>query len=716
MSDNKNNVLNEGISDIESAVVSNVKSDVVSNAVNTVDMLALLKQWQLNQQIRPIDFHFAKFMAQLGADNLMQLASALVSQQLGGGHICLPIDKIGNLFHQHCLQLGLDSQAESERLQISCIFHEPQQTHALLNESLCCGDDAPLRLQYDALFMARYAEFEQLISDKLLQPIAVQVSDESKEYLELLFKPQYQYLWQAWQSESTQSVQVLCEKYLDVINNAAVDWPSVQAVFNNATSADDLAPLASLITNNVRCDWQKISAALALTSARCVISGGPGTGKTTTVVKLLALLLHSQPDLIIKMVAPTGKAAARLTESITNALSDLSLDKVVAQHIPTDASTIHRLLGVRNNSAHFRYNEHNKLVLDLLLVDEASMVDLPLMAKLLSALPDHARLILLGDKDQLASVEAGAVLGDICSFIESGYSQQKAQQLVDLTGFDCLLDQAKHTQVSMSDNLCLLQKSYRFDQFSGIGYLASAINKGGVTAAKLATLCAKYDDLNHYLNDAESEATFEQLVIDGYGPYLSDLPVINEDNRERAKQLLQQFNDFKILCATREQEWGVDNLNHRCEKILQKAGLLARRFDQTQTWYVGRPVMVTENSYHLGLFNGDIGLCLQDLTGQLRVYFVMPDGSVADFQPSRLPANQTVFAMTVHKSQGSEFKHTLLALPDYALPVMNRELIYTGITRAKKQLTLIADLSLVASSVRNRASRNSRLTERLTLQ
>ena len=701
MSDNKNNL------DL-------VKSSEQLGAVQTQDMLALLKQWQINQQIRPIDFHFAKFMAQLGADNLMQLASALVSQQLGGGHICLPIDKMGNLFHQHCLQLGLDSRIESERLHISCIFHEPQQIHALLNESLCCGDGAPLRLQYDALFMARYAEFEQLISDKLLQPIAVQVSDESKDYLELLFKPQYQYLWQAWQNESTQSVQVLCEKYLDVIDNADVDWPSVQSVFNNATSADDLAPLGALITNHQRCDWQKISAALALTSARCVISGGPGTGKTTTVVKLLALLLHAQPDLMIKMVAPTGKAAARLTESITNALSDLFLDEVVAQHIPTDASTIHRLLGVRNNSAHFRHNEHNKLVLDLLLVDEASMVDLPLMAKLLSALPDNARLILLGDKDQLASVEAGAVLGDICSFIESGYSQQKAQQLVELTGFDCLLDKVNHAQVSMSDNLCLLQKSYRFDQFSGIGYLASAINKGGVTAAKLSALCAKYEDLNHYLNDAGNETVFEKLVIEGYGPYLSELPTITEDNRSQAKQLLQQFNDFKILCATREQEWGVDNLNLRCEKILQKAGLLMRRFDQTQTWYLGRPVMVTENSYHLGLFNGDIGLCLQDNTGQLRVYFVMPDGAVADFQPSRLPANQTVFAMTVHKSQGSEFKHTLLALPDYALPVMNRELIYTGITRAKKQLTLIADLSLMASSVRHRASRNSRLTERLS--
>ena len=698
------------------------------------DMLALLKRCQLNQQIRPIDFHFAKFMAQLGADNLMQLAAALVSQQLGGGHICLPIDKIGSLFHQHCLQLGIDSKVESERLQVSCIFHDQQQMHYALNESICCGDDAPLRLQYDALFMARYAEFEQLISDKLLQPIAVQVSEESKAYLEQLFKPQYTYLWQAWQQDNTQSVQILCEKFLDVIDNAVVDWGAVAAVFSKANCADDLNSLATLISNHVRCDWQKISAALALTSARCVISGGPGTGKTTTVVKLLALLLHAEPDLMIKMVAPTGKAAARLTESITNALADLDLDKTVAQLIPTDASTIHRLLGVRNNSAHFRHHEHNKLVLDLLLVDEASMVDLPLMAKLLSALPDHARLILLGDKDQLASVEAGAVLGDICSFIESGYSQQKAQQLADLTGFDSLLDQANIatvaaseaattkttisqtavSQTRMSDNLCLLKKSYRFDQFSGIGYLASAINKGGITAAKLLRLCEQYDDLNYYPNDPQSDAIFEQLVIEGYGPYLSDICAINDDNRDQAKKLLQQFNDFKILCATREQEWGVDNLNHRCEKILQKAGLLARRFDLTQTWYLGRPVMVTENSYHLGLFNGDIGVCLADQSGQLRVYFVMPDGSVADFQPSRLPTHQTVFAMTVHKSQGSEFKHTLLALPDYALPVMNRELIYTGITRAKKQLTLIADLSLVASSVRNRASRNSRLTERLS--
>jgi len=683
---------------------------------NSQTMLTLLKHCQVNQQLRPIDFHFAKFMAQLGADNLMQLTAALVSQQLGGGHICLPIDKIGGLFHQHCLQLSLDSKVESERLGVACIFHDQQQTHALLNDSICCGDEAPLRLQFNAMFMARYAEFEQLIADKLLQPVNVSLDDSSKAYLNSLFKPQHDYLWQAWQQDTTQSIAALCQKYLDVLESAELDWQTIETAFVNATCVNDLSVLDTLIKDEVRCDWQKISAALALTSARCIISGGPGTGKTTTVVKLLALLLEAQPTLLIKMVAPTGKAAARLTESITHALAELNLDAEITDIIPTEASTIHRLLGARNNSSHFRHNEHYKLVLDLLLVDEASMVDLPLMAKLLSALPDHARLILLGDKDQLASVEAGAVLGDICSFIDLGYSQQKAQQLAELTGFTCLLNSNHESTVSMADNLCLLQKSYRFDQYSGIGVLAAAVNKGGITGAGLLSLCADYDDLEFYSNDSQGETIFEQLVIEGYSPYLNALTVIDDDNRESAKILLQLFNDFKVLCATRQQNWGVDQLNTNCEKILQKAGLLARRFDNTQTWYNGRPVMVTENSYHLGLFNGDIGLCLLDKNHQLRVYFVMPDGSVADYQPSRLPAHQTVFAMTVHKSQGSEFKHTVLALPDYALPVVNRELIYTGITRAKKQLTLIADPSLVASAVRKRATRNSRLTERLTIK
>ena len=321
----------------------------------------------------------------------------------------------------------------------SCYCNRLQDVHAQLIASLCVGDKAPLRLEFNALYLNRYAQFEQLIADNLLSQPAVNLPANLKPDLDALFAVDYRYLWQDWCADKSQSVELLCEKYLDLIPAAAVDWEKIKTVFNHAQQVADLQSLDALITDNDRCDWQKVSAALALTSARCVISGGPGTGKTTTVTKLLALLLKAQPDLLVKMVAPTGKAAARLTESITNALAELDIAPELKAKIPTEASTIHRLLGVQANSNHFRHNQDKQLYLDLLLVDEASMVDLSLMAKLLMALPAHARLILLGDKDQLASVEAGAVLGDICAFIDAGYSTEKAQQLTDLTGFSSLL-------------------------------------------------------------------------------------------------------------------------------------------------------------------------------------------------------------------------------------------------------------------------------------
>ena len=200
-----------------------------------------------------------------------------------------------------------------------------------------------------------------------------------KPELDRLFAVNYQYLWQAWCQDKKQSVPLLCEKYIDVLTDADINWPMVQQVFDQADSPEKLQALENIIPEQDRCNWQKVSAALALSSARCVISGGPGTGKTTTVTKLLALLLKFQPDLNIKMVAPTGKAAARLTESITNALIDLQIETSVKDKIPSEASTIHRLLEVKANSNHFRHNQQHKLNVDLLLVDEASMVDLPLM-------------------------------------------------------------------------------------------------------------------------------------------------------------------------------------------------------------------------------------------------------------------------------------------------------------------------------------------------
>jgi exodeoxyribonuclease V alpha subunit len=711
-------------------------------------MLNELKKWKELGLLRAIDYHFGQFISELGADNLTVLSATFCSEYLGLGHICLPVNEIAKQLNDKCLKTNNDLKGFCESYDLSCLLQNPlpacnSETHALLTQSACVSandieNKAPLSLEYGALYLRRYALFEQLIADKLLHQPQIIIMGDVKKELDKLFEVNYEYIYHAWCKNKEQSLPSLCEKYLDVLMKNSLDWSAIENCFKHANCAQDLASLEQLIPLSSRCDWQKVSAALALTSARCVISGGPGTGKTTTVTKLLALLLQVREDLNIKMVAPTGKAAARLTESITHALDDLDVHQSIKDRIPTQASTIHRLLGVKVNSNHFRFNESKRLNLDLLLVDEASMVDLPLMAKLLMALPEHARLILLGDKDQLASVEAGAVLGDICAFMNAGYSDQKAKQLAELTGFDSLLSSQSNTQISiqktaqgnahtssqsnrtsMADKLCLLQKSYRFDQYSGIGYLATAINQGKASSKQMLTLCEKYDDLNHYANNDSSHALLSQMIVTGYSTYLNNIQKIESDNRELPKKLLKQFSQFKILCAIREGNWGVMGLNQLAETQLNKAGLITINIDNNQfasNWYVGRPVMITQNNYHLGLYNGDIGLCLLDENDQLRVYFQMADGEVYDFQPSRLPSHETVFAMTVHKSQGSEFDHTVLALPQTQVPVVTRELIYTGITRAKKQLTLFADLPLMARAIKEKTLRFSRLVERLQIE
>ncbi|GLS90014.1 RecBCD enzyme subunit RecD [Psychromonas marina] len=696
---------------------------MLANTMPNKSLLDELKSWTSLGLLRAIDYHFSEFISELGADNLTLLSAAFCSEYLGLGHICLPLEEITKQLNEKCIKTEVDLQDFCERYELSCLLQNSHEIHAQLSASNCVAikdDDirAPLSLEYDALYLRRYALYEQLIADKLLHQPQILITGDVKSELDKLFATNYNYIYNAWLDDKNQSLTLLCEKFLDVITPNELDWGAIEGCFQAAQSAQDLVQLDQIIPQSSRCDWQKVSAALALTSPRCVISGGPGTGKTTTVTKLLALLIQVREDLNIKMVAPTGKAAARLTESITNALHDLDVTQEIKDKIPTQASTIHRLLGVKVNSNHFRFNETKRLNLDLLLVDEASMVDLPLMAKLLMALPEHARLILLGDKDQLASVEAGAVLGDICAFINAGYSLQKAKQLVEITGFDSLLKQV-NTHAGMADKLCLLRKSYRFDQYSGIGFLAAAINQGKASSKQVLALCEKFNDVSHYANNESSHGLLSEMIVKGYSDYLSSIKQINSDNRDLAKQLLKQFSQFKILCAIREGDWGVMGLNQRAETVLNQAGLIelgANRDQLANSWYVGRPVMITQNNYHLGLYNGDIGLCLLDESNQLRVYFQMADGEIYDFQPSRLPSHETVYAMTVHKSQGSEFDHTVLALPQNHVPVVTRELIYTGITRAKKQLTLFTDLALMARAVKDKTLRFSRLVERLKVE
>ena len=464
---------------------------------------------------------------------------------------------------------------------------------------------------------------------------------------------------------------------------------------NLAQSLDQLFPGApgSVGAKPPAPDWQKIACALAARGRLTLITGGPGTGKTTTVVRLLALLqsdaVRKGTPLRIALAAPTGKAAARLGESIASAVK--MLPDGMQGDIPVKAMTLHKLLQIRPNQANASTPE---LAVDLVIVDEASMIDLDMMARLLAAVPLTASLILLGDKDQLASVEAGAVMGQLCEGAVSGnYTAQTIAWVKQFTGSDLGAWAAKKVGNAspLAQQTVMLRSSRRFTDDSAIGQWAKAVNAGDAEAVR-----------THWRNaplwSVDGNATVDRLPVQqsrdrqlfalirqGWQPCLSALEVTQQAAQQggcsdtQALRVLVAFSCFQVLCAVRDGPWGVVTLNRLIA--------LALGF-QDDGWYAGRPVMVNRNDYNLKLMNGDVGLCLPHANG-LRVAFPDGNGGIHWVLPSRLDAVESVFAMTVHKSQGSEFDHVCLVLPDQAVAVLSRELLYTGITRAKTRLSLI---------------------------
>ncbi|MES2164540.1 MAG: exodeoxyribonuclease V subunit alpha [Pseudomonadota bacterium] len=451
-------------------------------------------------------------------------------------------------------------------------------------------------------------------------------------------------------------------------------------------------------------DWQKIACAVAMRGKLGIITGGPGTGKTYTVARLLALLFATAGDrqsaLRVALAAPTGKAAARLKQSIDTALDDLAekvgsalpLHELAARMGP--ARTLHSLLGARPDTRAFQHNAGNQLEVDVLIVDEASMIHLEMMSALLAALPRTATLILLGDKDQLASVEAGAVLGDLCHNAEAGGYESETLSYVQASTGQQIPDNFAGDGGSIAQQTVMLRESRRFG--GPIGALALAVNAGNA-AASLQVLRDSTDGKVAWIDPAQSSDLLQLALAGragaagGYQAYLKMIKVGPPEGEEIVhlawvKSVLTSFETFRILCAVREGEWGVAGLNDVIEQRLQSAGLLRRSGE----WYVGRPVMVTRNDYGTGVFNGDIGLTLPDpaRTGALRVYFSEGD-NVRSVLATRLRNVETAFAMTVHKSQGSEFQHTVLVLPKDSGGMLARELIYTGITRARDYFTLL---------------------------
>jgi exodeoxyribonuclease V alpha subunit len=601
-----------------------------------------------------IDIHFARFILDFSNDQDPDifLAAALVSRATANGDICLDLDSMSET-------VLIEKQAGQ-----APIFYPPVEkwrpkleAHPTVGKP---GQRCPLIIDdHNRLYLYRYWEYENKLSLSIRDRASRELAD---------FNPL-----------------------------------GVNATLNRLfpTTAEGL-------------DWQKVAAVIGLLKGFSVITGGPGSGKTHAIAGILALIVACTDDykLNIYLTAPTGKAAARLGESILRVKEHLDCSRSIKDAIPGDVFTIHRLLKPIPGTPYFHYNSDHLLPADVVVVDEASMVDLALMSKLLQACPPNARILVAGDKDQLASVQAGSVLGDLCDRqVIHGFSKSFLKQIVKFSGIAMEnFTQRPEDDSGLPDCICELQNNYRFSSQSGIGGISRAINRGDII--KSMALLKNSDETGvdwveiNTPNELQNQLT--PTIIDGYKKYLTIKDPVSA---------MDAFNEFKILCALNIGPYGAGSVNNLAEQVLRRKKLIGNKPAESHPWYRGRPVMITRNDYNLGLFNGDIGITLPDpeasAEDHLYVYFRDAAGKVRRFLPHRLPQHETVYAMTVHKSQGSEFDQVVLVLPDKDYPLMTRELIYTGLTRARRKVSIWGTEPVLTSSISRKIDRSSGLREAL---
>lgn len=649
-------------------------------------VLAMIADAVARRVLRALDLAFARFIAECdpAAEPSLLLMAALASRQLGDGHPCLDLQALD------ALAIEQDWPASW----ISMLASAPTLASPLVADSQGMPREAPLVLDRHRLYLRRYWQYECRVAEGItvrLRDVATP-SDALHEELQRLFP---------------------------VRQNDAIHWP-------------------------------RVACALAARGFFSVVTGGPGTGKTTAVVRLLGVLqtLHLRDQakpLRLRLAAPTGKAAARLNAAIARQIALLDVDERVRAAIPLEVETLHRLLGARPDSRRYTHDARHPLHVDVLVIDEASMIDLEMMAAVLDALPAYARLILIGDKDQLSSVEAGAVLGDLGRRAHDGHYSAATADWLRTVSSDDVAPFVRDDAQPLDQHVAMLRSSHRFGAESGIGRLAAAVNGGDAKTVDLL-LNSPPGDIA-WIASSATTLPIASLTVDGHADWFSardpahapqgfrfyldrlqqQRPAPDADGahyRRWAHDVLEAFNRFQLLCAVRQGPSGTERLNRDVAAALLAAELI----ETDRGWYEGRPVMMTRNDYSLGLMNGDVGITLRmrGADGELRLYVAFPitrgttstapqddDAQVRCVLPSRLGEVETVYAMTVHKSQGSEFEHTALVLPDDAPAMLTRELLYTGITRARRWLSLIATQASIEQALGQRTRRYSGLAERL---
>lgn len=473
-----------------------------------------------------------------------------------------------------------------------------------------------------------------------------------------------------------------------------------------AVSRERFRALFSAATSSSTVDWQALAAVAALRSPITFITGGPGTGKTTVAARLLALLLDGDSSLRIAVAAPTGRAAARLSEAIGLVAQRENLRKRDGTPIEVSGTTLHRLLGYHTRTQRFRFNENHNLIEDVVIVDEASMIDVLMMKALMEALKPSAKLIVLGDPDQLASVDTGFVLADVSAASESivasgtggviGHSQSLMRSYIEMTGAKPALHGLLENELPLRDVVVRLRTSWRFGEASGIGQVASAVRE------------RRNDDaLSVLLGDEFKDAVLrtEPVTADSIlASVASELDALLKSSTPSGA--LDALSRFRVLVGLREGLHGVTGVNAAIEEWLRRRGYIP------QEWYDYRPILITANDISTQLFNGDIGIVLA-VDGVPLVHFLRADGSVYSQRPSQLPPHETAWAITVHKAQGSEYDNVVFVLPDSGNRVLSRELIYTAVTRARRAVTILGDSMTLAQGIDRAVMRSSGLADRL---
>lgn len=604
--------------------------------------MSVLNELQRGGSLRALDHAFARSLARLhpGTPEAVQLAAALASLAIAQGHA------------------GFDPAQPQRLLDADVAWPPAGEWLALLRASpwVATPDDpvevaseAPLVLENGLLYLRRYREYERQLAAGLQR-----------------------------------------------IGRASLPPPDLQA----------LAPLFAQLFPQAASDidHQARAAAVTLRHPLALITGGPGTGKTTTIARLLLLLVAQaaqagRPPPRIALAAPTGRAAERMAESLRLAVQRLQqagVDAALCTALPTTGTTLHRLLGVIPDSPRFRHHADNPLPFEVVVVDEASMIDLPLMARLVDAVASGTRLILLGDPDQLPSVEAGDVLGAILQASGDGHGTRAddARALQPLLSAASLQPDAAPR--AFAGRRVQLLRGYRQGDALDLAPLASAVREGDTRLALQRLRAGELAGVSFHEDLLDPlQAHREHLLAQWQALAAMTDPV----------QALAQAGRLRVLTALREGPQGARGLNSRVETLL--AGVNAGYFQ-------GRLLLVTENSYRHRLFNGDIGICLRDQRGAMVAWFPGDsEGQPRAFHPAALPAHESAFAMTVHKAQGSEFDEVWLQLPRNDSRVLSRELVYTGMTRARARLHVAGSADVFTAALARHTRRLGGLAWRL---